>query len=218
MKNKGKGKRLNENERKEIIYKLSSPNPPSKRSIGREYGVSDTAIRKIVNQKDFIPERTALMSEQIREETFRFSKGKFTQIEEKLYDWINSMRLAKLAVPPSLAKEKAAEIAEELNITKEQFKASWQWLSNFRSRYGINNMSLHGEEAEVDKNDPVLLESLNKLYNQIKEYKCDNVYNMDECGLFFRMLPRYTLLMPSEDISSTRGKKNKRTSESNSLC
>ena len=32
---------------------------------------------------------------------------------------------------------------------------------------------------------------------------------MDETGLFFHLLPRYTLLMPSEDINTTCGKKLK---------
>jgi len=30
---------------------------------------------------------------------------------------------------------------------------------------------------------------------------------MDETGLFFHLLPKYSILMPNEDISSTRGKK-----------
>jgi hypothetical protein len=30
---------------------------------------------------------------------------------------------------------------------------------------------------------------------------------MDEIGLFFRLLPRYNLLMPNENISTTIGKK-----------
>ena len=30
---------------------------------------------------------------------------------------------------------------------------------------------------------------------------------MDETGLFHRLLPRYTLLMPNKDVSAVRGKK-----------
>ena len=30
---------------------------------------------------------------------------------------------------------------------------------------------------------------------------------MDETGLFFWLLPKYTLLMPFEDVTSTRAKK-----------
>jgi hypothetical protein len=68
-------------------------------------------------------------------------------------------------------------------------------------------MLLHGEGAEVNKNDPKLLAALEKFYEIITQYDPENVYNMDETGLFFRLLPRYNLLMPNEDISTTRGKK-----------
>ena len=54
MSQKGKGERLNECQRLEIIEKLSKPNPPAKRVIARTYGISDTAIRKIWNNRDDI--------------------------------------------------------------------------------------------------------------------------------------------------------------------
>ena len=42
-----KVKRLNESERLEIISLLRQPNPASKRSIARQYEVSEAAIRKV---------------------------------------------------------------------------------------------------------------------------------------------------------------------------
>ena len=50
-------------------------------------------------------------------------------------------------------------------------------------------MLLHGEGAEVDKDDPVLLEQLDGLYRTISQYDAENVYNMNKTGLFFRILP-----------------------------
>jgi len=38
---------LNEQERIEIIHKLSKPNPPSKCSIGWEYNISEGSVRYI---------------------------------------------------------------------------------------------------------------------------------------------------------------------------
>jgi len=64
-------------------------------------------------------------------------------------------------------------------------------------------MLLHGEGAEVNKFDPRLLAVLDDLYAIIAQYDPENIYNMDETGLFFRLLPRYNLLMPDEDISTT---------------
>jgi hypothetical protein len=69
-------------------------------------------------------------------------------------------------------------------------------------------MLLHGEGAEVNKFNLGLLAVLDNLYAIIAQYDPKNVYNMDETGLFFHLLPRYSLLMPDEYISTTRGKKN----------
>ena len=81
----------------------------------------------------------------------------------------------------------------------------WQWLNRSRARCGLQKFLLHGE-GEVKKDDPELLAMLSKLYAVIEQYDLENVYNMDEMGLFFRILPRYSLLMPNEDMLTTRGK------------
>jgi hypothetical protein len=41
---------------------------------------------------------------------------------------------------------------------------------------------------------------------------------MDEIGLFFPLLPRYSLLMPNEDISTARGKKKVKDRVSLIVC
>jgi hypothetical protein len=136
-----------------------------------------------------------------------------------LYIWIDSMRRrARLPVPPSLAIMKAKSIASTLSISDSDFKASWQWLSRFRTRRGLQKMLLHGEGAKVDKNDPELLSALEELYSIIAQYDPENVYNMDETGLFFRLLPRYSILMPNEDNASTKGKKKAKDRVSLIVC
>jgi len=117
------------------------------------------------------------------------------------------MRRANLPVPPSFTIAKAKSIASNLSISETDFKASWQWLSRFKVRQRLQKMLLHGKGAEVNKSDPGLLVALDDLYAIIAQYDPKNVYNMDEIGLFFRLLPRYSLLMPDEDISTTRRKK-----------
>ena len=54
------------------------------------------------------------------------------------------MRRAKLAVPPSLAIVKAQKIALDVEISNDDVKVSWAWLSNFRKRGGLSEMLLHG--------------------------------------------------------------------------
>jgi hypothetical protein len=117
------------------------------------------------------------------------------------------MRCAKLHVPPSFAITKVKSIASGLFIPKSNFKASWQWLSQFRACCGLQKMLLHGKGTEVNNNDLELLAALKEFYRIIAQYDPENVYNMDKTSLFFQLLLIYTLLMPNEDISTTRGKK-----------
>jgi hypothetical protein len=117
------------------------------------------------------------------------------------------MRCAKLHVPPSFTITKVKSIASSLFILKSNFKASWQWLSQFRACCGLQKMLLHGKGIEVNKNDLELLATLEEFYRIIVQYDPENVYNMDKTSLFFQLLLIYTLLMPNEDISTTRSKK-----------
>ena len=65
---------------------------------------------------------------------------------------------------------------------------------------------------------PLLLEKLCALERLIDSYDIDNVYNMDETGLFFRMVPRYTVLMPNEDASTVRGRRIQKERVTLSVC
>ncbi len=134
---KPNGKCLNEHQRCEIILKLSKTNASSKRALAWKYSVSEGAIQKVWDNQEAILERSALLSEEVKEKTFRASIGRFTKLENMLCIRIDSMCCAKLPVPPSLAIAKAKIIASSLSIPKSDFKASWQWLSRFKARRGL---------------------------------------------------------------------------------
>jgi hypothetical protein len=51
------------------------------------------------------------------------------------------------------------------------------------------------EGAKVNKNDSKLLRALEKLNVIIAQYDPENVNNMDETGLFFRLLLKYLCQM-----------------------
>jgi hypothetical protein len=154
-----------------------------------------------------ILERYTLLFEKAKERTFRAFVGQFTELEDMLYIWIDNMRCAKLLVPPSFGITKVKSIASSLFILKSNFKASWQWLNQFRACRGLQKMLLHGKGTEVNKNDPKLLAALEKIYRIIAQYDPENVYNMDKTSLFLKLLLIYTLLMPNEDIQPPEAKR-----------
>ena len=61
---KGKGKRLSEDQRIEIIAKLTKRDAPSNRAIAREYNVTENSIRSLWNNRHAIEKRSLLMTEE----------------------------------------------------------------------------------------------------------------------------------------------------------
>jgi len=82
----------------------------------------------------------------------------------------------------------------------------------------LKEISLLVEGGKVDKNDPVLLAQLDTLYNIIKEYDPEQVYNISETGLFFSQLPQHILHLPNEDVSMVKGKKKSKVCVSLVVC
>jgi hypothetical protein len=101
MLKKPNGKHFNEHQRYEIISKLSKTNAQSKKTLVREYSISEGIILKVWDNREAILERSTLLSEEAKERTFRASIERFTELEDMLYIWIDNMRLAKLHVSPS---------------------------------------------------------------------------------------------------------------------
>jgi hypothetical protein len=81
-------------------------------------------------------------------------------------------------------------LAEQLNI--DDFKASEGWLGKFKQRHSIIFKSVQGEAAQIDH------DSLNDwqqkvLRSELARFSPNDVYNVDETGLFFHLLPDKTL-------------------------
>lgn len=207
-KRRGEGQRLSEAQRLEIIEMIEQPagKKPSMRSIARMYGVNDKTIRNVLAASQEIKSRAVNMEISVREKTFRIGKPQHPDLEEKLYEFIEGCRRLSIELPPSMVIAKAKQLAEALPDC-QNFQASWGWYRNFRTRRGLQSILLHGEGGEVDRNNPQTLQALQNLEEIIKEYDPSCVYNMDETGVFYRLLPRYSVLLPSEDLSTARGKK-----------
>ena len=141
-----KVKRLNESERLEIISLLRQPNPASKRSIARQYEVSEAAIRKVWLNREDICKRSALMSEEAKKKKFRASVGKYTELEDQLYLWIDSMRRASLPVAPSLAMLKAKKSLNSFQYRRMTSKRHGSGSADLENVVGCNKISFTVKE------------------------------------------------------------------------
>ncbi|KAL2628930.1 hypothetical protein R1flu_013616 [Riccia fluitans] len=74
----------------------------------------------------------------------------------------------------------------------KEFKFSLGWLGSFKKRYSIRSYARHWEAASVEITGEVAVK-IQALKELISQFDPDDVYNMDEIGLFFRLEPGRTL-------------------------
>ena len=80
------------------------------------------------------------------------------------------------------------------------------WLENFRNHFNIRFQSVTGEGASVD-ND-VVDNWKEKVHTLIEGYDPENVFNMEETGLFFRALPNKSLNVKGSDSVGVKQSKD----------
>ena len=68
-------------------------------------------------------------------------------------------------------------------------------------------MLLHEEGAQVNKNNPGLLAALEEIYKIIAQHDQENVYNMDETGLFFSCFRDIASLCPTKTSQPPESKR-----------
>lgn len=136
------------------------------------------------------------------------SKGVHPALEEALQLWLKGVLAKNLPVSGDLLKEKAESFALKMGI--EEFKFTDGWLRGFKKRHGISFKKVSGESGAVDQTI-VSDYRVTKLQALLKEYAPSDIFNCDETGLFFKMLPDRTLAFSGESCASGKLSKERIT-------
>lgn len=83
-----------------------------------------------------------------------------------------------------------------------KFQASIQWAGKVARQAGWRSKALHGEAGSVEVE--LVADDITKLREEVKKYDLNNVYNMDETGLFFKVLPNRSYIK-EKDCKQARG-------------
>ncbi|KIY67115.1 CenpB-DNA-bind-domain-containing protein [Cylindrobasidium torrendii FP15055 ss-10] len=114
--------------------------------IALKYGVERSTISKILKYKDRWLNVPA--DEHVLVAKHRTSK--WPDIEYELLDWIHLPETKKTPLTDMRLRDKAKEIARELGVTEERFKASSGWVENFKNRHGIRGGAYIGDGKNSD--------------------------------------------------------------------
>ena len=122
-------------------------------------------------------------------EAKRLRPAKHVDLEHALFLWFSDIRARNVPVSDEILQIKARFFGERLEI--DEFSYSRGWLQNFKKRFGIKKSTVHGEAGGVDSQ--VIASGREQLQHMLRDYTLDNIYNIDETGLFYRLEPNTTL-------------------------
>lgn len=98
------------------------------------------------------------------------------------------------AVNNEMLVEKAKVLSEQLNIT--DFSYSRGWIQRFKQRRDIKRKFYEGEADSADMN--AVRSGRDDLKQILAAYNPEDIFNLDETGLFYRLGPNSTLATTSE--------------------
>ncbi|KAG7443102.1 CenpB-DNA-bind-domain-containing protein [Guyanagaster necrorhizus] len=101
--------------------------------IASRYGVERSTISKILKHR--VKWLSVPSDEELRISKHRPSK--FPIIEEKMVLWLSDSETTKTSLSDMRLREKARQIARDIGMSEDRFKASSGWVENFKHRHGI---------------------------------------------------------------------------------
>ena len=119
--------------------------------------------------------------------------GGYQKLDEALYIWFRQQREKGLPVTGPILSEKAKILFPLIysDVDNKSFTASSGFLWRFCRRHGLKELSVQGEKASADVTAATIY--LEEFPSLIEGYTKDQVFNCDETGLYYRLLPQKTL-------------------------
>ncbi|KAI9921545.1 hypothetical protein PsorP6_002534 [Peronosclerospora sorghi] len=147
---RGAGRRLNDQERMEILEIIQREAKVKNVDLAKRYGVSEGAIRKLKQMKDIVRNRYFMGNEHNRDKRKRGGFKRNAPFEQELYQWIVRMRESQpyqlMPLTQTAVRQQAIVLAKNYD-KMANFKASPGWFARFCSRHRLGPIVASGDAA-----------------------------------------------------------------------
>ena len=150
--------------------------------------IDRSTVSKILGQRD---KWKAVIETEFSSKTFRHKSVKFPLFDRAINLWVENVTAGGVILTDLLIKEKARYFAEAFEIPENELVFSNGWLDRFKKRNNIKRYRIHGESGSAPLAN--LPEEREKLRQLLSRFSPDQIYNIDEIGLYYRMAPNQTL-------------------------
>ncbi|KAJ8887610.1 hypothetical protein PR048_013827 [Dryococelus australis] len=187
----------------EIIMEVDKQKTP-KSEIARQHGIPKSTLFTILKMRE---ERVnAVKKEGSNVQLKNLQRMTHGYLEEALLEWFGQVRAQNLPVSGPMV-QKADELALRLGI--DDLKCSSGWLDSFKVHHRISCHKIVGEIVSVDPQS--VSEWLPLLQNILSRYQPRGVYNADELGIFYNLMPDRTLAVKGDVCKGTKSSKKRLT-------
>ena len=193
--------RRNELSLKDKVKLIKANSYSSQRQLADRFNVGRSQVNRILKRKAEFME--AYEDNECLDRKRVCVSSDYDDIDNATWLWFKRARALNMPVSGPYIQQKALELAKRYD--QANFKASNGWLERFKGRHNISSAVTSGEKGCVD--GIVVDDWKERLPDLISGYKPDDIYNMDETGLFYRALPDRTLAIKGQECIG--GKKAK---------
>ncbi|XP_039275806.1 tigger transposable element-derived protein 6-like [Nilaparvata lugens] len=188
---------------KRKVLKFIEENPHKKKvDIAKEFNIPPTTLSTILRNKNRYEDEGGLSGQ-----CKRAKPAELQDVETAVMLWLKQCRDKNVSISGPILQEKAQQFAEQLG--HNSFRASNGWLDCFKKRNEVTFKKVCGESGSVD--DAVCAEWKKKLIDLTQGFNEDDIYNVDETGLFFKCLPDKTLTFKGDPCSGGKNSKERLT-------
>lgn len=108
----------------------------------------------------------------------------YPEVEKLLSKWVSQAILANVLIDGDTIRQKWRDFARLHQVpSNEWLKLSNGWLARFKARHGLRASVRHGEGAAADP--ATIAEEVERVKLINSDYALNNIFNMDETGLFY---------------------------------
>ena len=188
----------------EIILYMEA-NPSKKQTkVAEKFGMNAKTLNNIVKAKTKIMEGAGKLSDGRK----RFKSKNFGEVNAALTLWLKQhFGRPQIRIDGDILLRKAAYFASEFEYATPP---SSSWINRWKKQWGIGKIMKSGEGGGVDM-DVVVAWRTGELKRILQEYASSNIYNCDETGLFWKMLPEKSLEFIGEKQSGRKQLKTRMT-------
>lgn len=165
-------------------------NLTSKTEIAKKYDVPLSTLCTWLKNKDSL--RRARDSYAPERKRLRMSNN--VKIESALFLWVKDQRAHNIPITGASLQMKAQVLAECMGDV--DFVANYGWLERFKKRHDIQFGVVY--IAPVIHGDPKDNWATVTLPNLMHNYHPNDIFNADEFGLFYKLLPNKSLMFKGE--------------------